>query len=78
MRCKHKGGNNMAELAVGASHNVINPNSLTFEERQRQLESQDKKKKMLVRELKKVHLKTLYKSIKIIIKLRIGLCLNRQ
>lgn len=45
MRCKHKGGNNMAELAVGASHNVINPNSLTFEERQRQLESQDKKEK---------------------------------
>lgn len=35
----------MAELAVGASHNVINPNSLTFEERQRQLESQDKKEK---------------------------------
>ena len=68
----------MAELAVGASHNVINPNSLTFEERQRQLESQDKKEKDASERAKKVHLKTLYKSIKIIIKLRIGLCLNRQ
>ena len=35
----------MAELAVGASHNVINPNSVTYEERQRQLENQDKKEK---------------------------------
>ncbi len=35
----------MAELAVGANHNVLNPNSLTFEERQRQLENQEKKEK---------------------------------
>jgi DNA-binding transcriptional ArsR family regulator len=42
----YQGGNkDMSTLSVGASHNVINPNSLTFEERQRQLENQDKKEK---------------------------------
>lgn len=41
----YKGGNKMAELAVGANHNVLNPNSVTYEERQRQLENQDKKEK---------------------------------
>lgn len=35
----------MAELAVGANHNVINPNSVTYEERQIQLEDQDRKEK---------------------------------
>jgi len=40
-----KGGNIMVELAVGAEHNVLNPNSMTFDERQKQLEQQDQKEK---------------------------------
>lgn len=35
----------MVELAVGAEHNVLNPNSMTFDERQKQLEQQDQKEK---------------------------------
>ena len=35
----------MAELAVGTTHNVLNPNSVTFDERQIQLKEQEKREK---------------------------------
>lgn len=35
----------MSELIVGQEHNVLNPGSFTFEERQKQLEEQDAKEK---------------------------------
>lgn len=34
-----------AELAVGTTHNVLNPNSVTFDERQIQLKEQEKREK---------------------------------
>lgn len=43
----------MAELSVGANHNMLNPNSITFEERQIQLETLDKKEKEVYERAKK-------------------------
>ncbi len=43
----------MAELLVGANHNILNPNSITFDERQIQLETLDKKEKEIYERTKK-------------------------
>lgn len=43
----------MSTLSVGAEHNILDPNSLTFEERKKQLEAEDEAKKKAEENAKK-------------------------